>query len=107
MVVPEVRANRRKVLEYLRTNPDNFTKITTVPAQGDGRCLIGMIAEALGYHLATVSYEELESAYRIAENGVRTSSSRLWGLNDRTGQTFAEMADTLEDWWSVVEVPVP
>lgn len=97
--VTEVQENRNKVISYLRSNPENFAKIELFPKQGNGRCLIGMVCEALNFPLADY-VEGNDDAYAFAENSTQTSCVALWGLNDgNTEATWEDLANALEAAW--------
>jgi hypothetical protein len=102
VISPEIQENRERVLTYLRVNPQGFVKIDLVPAAGHGRCLIGMVCEALDFPLDGYEYtEDRQSAYDFAAGKVATEDQFMWGISDTfPGKTWETLANILEKVWA-------
>lgn len=96
MISPAVQENRDRVVKYLRENPQNFNKIDLFPRNGHGRCLIGMVSEALDHPFV----EGDDEVYNFAQAAVGTNMDRLWSINDNHPDwDWNKTAEVLEKTW--------
>lgn len=101
-ITPEVISNRQKVINYLRTNPEGFEQINgDLTDFQNGRCALGMAAEALEISLRNYPHKDDDGNYPYVtiEEKLAADSMDVWRLNDRDNLSFSAIADILESWW--------
>lgn len=97
MITPE----RAIALYHLRQNPQNRTQIMGNLTDGcNGRCALGLVAEAFGLELADELGVECGDVYEDIKERLDTLVSNFYRPNDTYGYSFAKIADTLEYMWT-------
>lgn len=101
MIPDSIKENRVRVVKYIRENPEGFLRIRYEPVMGHGRCLVGMICEALDNPLEGLEPGPgTDFTYTFTTEKTHTNCDAIWWINDRNpSATWDDLADALESAW--------